>query len=104
MHYRELMASADLADDVLELIEQLARARDDAATTRTVLERRLAGASSADHRAALLERLGNVLSWQLDDSNAAAEAWLEGARLSEAGAADRRTRAAPLRTCARRPA
>ena len=87
-HYRELMQSAELADDVLDSIEQLARSEDDHKTTRAVLERRLERARGPEQRAELFERLGNLQAWQLDDAQAAAGAWLEGARLSEAAAAD----------------
>ncbi|MEP7050115.1 MAG: tetratricopeptide repeat protein [Pseudomonadota bacterium] len=81
-HYRELVQSSDLSDDVLETIEQLAREQDDGKTVRVVLERRLAHTVDAELRANLLERLGNALAWQLDDPINAARTWLEGGRLS----------------------
>lgn len=82
-HYRELLANADLADDVLATIELLAREQGDGETTRTVLERRLAATGEPRMRAALLERLGNAFAWQLGDPARAAHVWLEGARLCE---------------------
>jgi tetratricopeptide (TPR) repeat protein len=82
-HYRALLASAELADDVLATIELLAREQGDGPTTRAVLERRLSGTGEPHARAALLERLGNAFAWQLGDPTEAAAVWLEGARLSE---------------------
>ncbi|MEO8901982.1 MAG: tetratricopeptide repeat protein [Polyangiaceae bacterium] len=81
-HYRELVQSSDLSDDVLETIEQLAREQEDGKTVQAVLERRLAHTADAELRANLLERLGNALAWQLDDPVNAARIWLEGGRLS----------------------
>jgi len=83
VRYRELCEATDLADDVLESIERLAREQNDGATVRLTLERRLSRTAEAAARAALLERLGNALAWQLSDPEAAARAWLEGAELSE---------------------
>jgi len=82
-HYRELVQSSDLSDDVLETIEQLARDQSDGKTVQNVLERRLAHTSEPELRANLLERLGNALAWQLEDPVNAARTWLEGGRLSE---------------------
>ncbi len=82
-HYRELVQSSDLADDVLETVEQIAREQSDGKTVQAVLERRLAHTSDPELRANLLERLGNALAWQLDDPMRAAQIWLEGGRLSE---------------------
>jgi tetratricopeptide (TPR) repeat protein len=83
VRYRELCEATDLSDDVLESIERLARDQNDGATVRLTLERRLSRTADAAARAALLERLGNALAWQLSDPEAAARAWLEGAELSE---------------------
>ncbi len=52
-HYRELLASAELGDTVLENIELLAHANNDAEMMRTVLERRIAVASAPEDRGAL---------------------------------------------------
>ena len=82
-HYRELVQVSDLSDDVLENIEQLAREQNDGKTVQAVLERRLGHTSEPELRAGLLERLGNALSWQLEDPVNAARTWLEGGRLSE---------------------
>ncbi len=90
-HYRELLASTELDDVQLENIELLANANNDAETLRVVLERRVAAAPPED-RAALLEKLGLVLAKQLGDAEQAANAWLEGARLSEAAMDDERAR------------
>jgi tetratricopeptide (TPR) repeat protein len=81
--YRELCEETDLADDVLEAIERLARDQNDGATVRLTLERRLSRTSDPAVRAALLERLGNAFAWQLADPVGAAQAWLEGAEISE---------------------
>ena len=81
--YRELCETSDLTDDVLEAIERLARDQNDGATVRVTLERRLSRTSDPALRAALLERLGNAFAWQLADPAGAAQAWLEGAELSE---------------------
>lgn len=82
-HYRELVQVSDLADDVLETIEQLAREQNDGKTVQSVLERRLGHATEPELRATLLERLGNTLSWQLEEPARAARTWLEGGRLAE---------------------
>jgi len=82
-HYRELVQSSDLSDDVSETIEQLAREQNDGSTVRAVLERRLLHTSEPELRANLLERLGNALAWQLENASDAARIWLEGGRLSE---------------------
>jgi tetratricopeptide (TPR) repeat protein len=82
-HYRELLDNADLADDVLDVIEHLARECGDGRTARVSLERRLARTAEPSERAGLLERLGNVLAWMQEDAGGAARVWLEGARLSE---------------------
>lgn len=87
-HYREVLKSADLDEAVLESIEQLARARSDAETTRAVLERRVARATDPEEQAALFERLGDVQATQLGDDAAAVESFLAGARLCEGAAAD----------------
>ncbi|HVJ21574.1 MAG TPA: tetratricopeptide repeat protein, partial [Polyangiaceae bacterium] len=87
-HYRELLSISELSDDVLATIEQLAREQNDGATTRQVLERRLASTGEPQTRAGLLERLGNALAWQLGDNAEAARVWLDGARLSEGSARD----------------
>ncbi|HEY0468473.1 MAG TPA: tetratricopeptide repeat protein, partial [Polyangiaceae bacterium] len=94
-HYRELVQSSDLADDVSETIEQLAREQNDGKTVQAVLERRLAHTSEPELRANLLERLGNALAWQLEDPAFAARIWLEGGRLSE-GLSDNGVRAQRL--------
>ncbi|MES1178928.1 MAG: tetratricopeptide repeat protein [Myxococcales bacterium] len=96
-HYRELVQISDLSDDVLENIEQLAREQNDGKTVRAVLERRLAHTSEPELRANLLERLGNALSWQLEDPVNAARIWLEGGRISE-GLSDNGVRAQRLFT------
>jgi tetratricopeptide (TPR) repeat protein len=87
-HYRELMQTADLADEVLEAVEHLARECGDGATAREALERALSHTAEPAARGALLERLGNVLAWMLDDRATAARVWLEGARLCEAPGGD----------------
>ncbi|MES1183500.1 MAG: tetratricopeptide repeat protein [Myxococcales bacterium] len=81
--YRELCEVTDLADDVLEAIERLARDQNDGQTVRLTLERRLSRTADPGVRAALLERLGNAFAWQLSDPAGAARAWLEGAELAE---------------------
>ena len=81
--YRELCEATDLADDVLEAIERLARDQNDGATVRLTLERRLSRTADPAVRAGLLERLGNAFAWQLADPVGAAQAWLEGAEISE---------------------
>lgn len=81
--YRELCEVSDLADDVLEAIERLARDQNDGATVKLTLERRLSRTADPAQRAALLERLGNAFAWQLSDPVSAARAWLEGAELAE---------------------
>lgn len=81
--YRELCEVTDLADDVLEQIERLARDQNDGATVKLTLERRLGRTADPAQRAALLERLGNAFAWQLSDAPSAARAWLEGAELAE---------------------
>ena len=81
--YRELCEATDLADDVLEAIERLARDQNDGATVRLTLERRLSRTADPALRAALLERLGNAFAWQLSDPVGAARAWLEGAEIAE---------------------
>jgi len=96
-HYRELVQSSDLSDDVLDTIEQLAREQSDGKTVQAVLERRLAHTREPELRANLLERLGNALAWQLEDPTSAARVWLEGGRLSE-GLSDHGVRAQRLFT------
>jgi len=81
--YRELCETTDLADDVLDAIERLAREQNDGATVQLTLERRLSRTADPALRSALLERLGNALAWQLSDPPGAARAWLEGAELAE---------------------
>jgi tetratricopeptide (TPR) repeat protein len=81
--YRELCEATDLADDVLDAIERLARDQNDGATVKLTLERRLSRTADPALRAALLERLGNAYAWQLSDPPSAARAWLEGAEISE---------------------
>jgi len=81
-HYRELMQAADLSDDVLGMVEHLARECGDGETARAALERQLERTFDPSSRAVLLERLGNVLAWMLEDRPNAARIWLEGARLS----------------------
>ncbi|HKY37851.1 MAG TPA: tetratricopeptide repeat protein [Polyangiaceae bacterium] len=81
--YRELLDVTDLADDVLGVIEQLARDQNDGLTVRLTLERRLSRTADLTARAALLERLGNAYAWQLSDPTSAARAWLEGAEIAE---------------------
>src|SRR6185295_9259987 len=81
--YRELCEATDLADDVLDAIERLARDQNDGATVKLTLERRLSRTADPAVRAALLERLGNAQAWQLSNPTAAARAWLEGAEISE---------------------
>ncbi|HWP08975.1 MAG TPA: tetratricopeptide repeat protein, partial [Polyangiaceae bacterium] len=88
-HYRELMQSADLADEVLEAVEHLARECGDGPTARAALERALSHTAEPGARGALLERLGNVLAWMLEDRPTAARVWLEGARLCEGPGGDR---------------
>jgi tetratricopeptide (TPR) repeat protein len=87
-HYRELMQSADLSDEVLEAVEHLARECGDGPTARAALERALSHTAEPVARGALLERLGNVLAWMLEDRVTAARVWLEGARLCEAPGGD----------------
>jgi len=87
-HYRELMQTADLADEVLEAVEHLARECGDGATARAALERALSHTAEPAARGALLERLGNVLAWMLDDRANAARVWLDGARLCETPGGD----------------
>jgi tetratricopeptide (TPR) repeat protein len=87
-HYRELMQSADLSDEVLEAVEHLARECGDGATARVALERALSHTAEPAARGALLERLGNVLAWMLEDRATAARVWLEGARLCESPGGD----------------
>lgn len=81
--YRELCQASDLADDVLEAIERLARDHNDGATVQLTLERRLSRTADPAVRAALLERLGNAFAWQLADPVGAGRAWLEGAEIAE---------------------
>jgi len=81
-HYRELMQAADLSDDVLGMVEHLARECGDGESARAALERQLERTFDPSSRAVLLERLGNVLAWMLEDRPNAARIWLEGARLS----------------------
>ncbi|HYQ17411.1 MAG TPA: hypothetical protein VEQ58_16675, partial [Polyangiaceae bacterium] len=81
--YRELCEATDLADDVLEAIERLARDQNDGATVRLTIERRLSRTPDPAARAALLERLGHAFASQLAEPAAAARVWLEGAELSE---------------------
>ncbi len=88
-HYRELMEAADLSDDVLDMVEHLARECGDGETARAALDRRLSRNPDAPTRAVLLERLGNVLAWMLEDRPNAARTWLEGARLSLGPGGDR---------------
>jgi tetratricopeptide (TPR) repeat protein len=83
-HYRELLERSDLADDVLDAIEHLARECNDGPVARLALERRLGHAPDPALRSVLLERLGNVLSWTLNDPGSASLVWLEGARICEA--------------------
>jgi tetratricopeptide (TPR) repeat protein len=83
LRYRVLCDATDLADDVLDAVERLARDQNDGATVRLTLERRLGRTADASQRAALLERLGNVFAWQLSEPHSAARAWLEGAELAE---------------------
>ncbi len=90
-HYRELLQDAELDDAQLENIELLANANADAPTLRAVLTRRV-DVAAPEEKSALLEKLGIVLSQQLDESVPAREAWMEGATLAEAGRDDERAR------------
>lgn len=91
-HYRELLAHAEPADSVLENIELLAHANNDADTMKHVLERRIAVATAPEDRAQLLEKLGLVQAKQLADAGAAATSWLLGARAADAAGDDDRAR------------
>lgn len=88
VHYRELLDEAELPDEVLEAIEQLARARSDAETLRGVLERRVARALDPEEQAELLERLGDVLASQVGDDHGAVRAWMQSAELIASKAPD----------------
>jgi tetratricopeptide (TPR) repeat protein len=88
-HYRELLVLGEPPAEVLEAIENVARACGDGETARTVLELRLTHTAEPAARGALLERLGDVLAGMLDDRATAARIWLEGARLSETQGGDR---------------
>src|SRR6478736_1287294 len=94
-HYRELVQTSDVADDVAETIERLAGELNDAKTVQAVLERRLAHVNEPELRANLLERLGNVVAGERADRKEAARIWLEGGRLSE-GLSDQGARAQRL--------
>jgi tetratricopeptide (TPR) repeat protein len=94
-HYRELVQSSELSDEVSETIERLAREQNDGKTVQAVLERRLTHSSDPELRADLLERLGNALAQQLGNPSEAARIWLAGGRLSE-GLADNGVRAQRL--------
>lgn len=89
-HYRELLAQAELTDQDLSHIQQLASSQKDATTERDALVKRLSRATEPDAQAELLMRLGQVQAEGLADPKAAVESWLAGARLSEGAAADER--------------
>ncbi|HEY6559367.1 MAG TPA: tetratricopeptide repeat protein [Polyangiaceae bacterium] len=83
-HYRTLLAEAELGDETLARVEELAQSQHDPHTARAVLERRVILANEVEERSVLLERLGNVQAWQLADPPSAARAWRESARLVDA--------------------
>jgi tetratricopeptide (TPR) repeat protein len=93
--YTEVLATSELEDDVLARVEELAARVGNAELQRTALERRVVLAGEPADTAALLERLGNLLSSAFGDQQAAVESWMRGARLSE-GAADDDARARSL--------
>jgi tetratricopeptide (TPR) repeat protein len=65
VHYRELLASAKLSDEVLDAIERTAQAAGSAETLRDLLERRILGASDARQEVAWLEQLGDLQAARL---------------------------------------
>ncbi len=80
--YRSLLERTELDDATLARVDELARTQGDGTTMRTVLERRLARTDVPATRAGLLEQLGDVLASLEGPGEAAARAWLEGARIA----------------------
>lgn len=87
-NYTEVMGSTELDDAVLGRIEELAAGLGNMELQRTALDRRVTLAAEPADKAALLERLGDVLSGAFADRDGAVKCWMEGARLSEGVAAD----------------
>ncbi len=86
--YAPLVRDGALDDDGLAAVEELARTEGATPLVREVLERRVALATEPLVRATLLERLGTVLAERAGDPEAAAQVWLEAARLRETSAPD----------------
>ena len=81
-HYRELLASARLADDILDAIERTAQAAGDAETQRNLLERRILGANDARQEVAWLEQLGDLCATKLGNVEGAVTAFKRAADLA----------------------
>ncbi|HOU93354.1 MAG TPA: tetratricopeptide repeat protein, partial [Polyangiaceae bacterium] len=86
--YAPLVRGGALDDAGLAAVEELASTEGATPLVREVLERRVALATEPDARATLLERLGTVLEERAGDPDAAAQVWLEAARLRETSAPD----------------
>jgi tetratricopeptide (TPR) repeat protein len=84
-HYRQLMQEAELSDELLGRIEELAQQHPDPTLVREVLERRIHHATDAEARVTFYERLGRVLAVEHGDPAAAADAWAEAAHIAEQG-------------------
>ena len=84
--FRLLVQEGVLDDGKLARIEGLAAEHDDHVLLREVLARRIALSDDEDAQADLLERLGLVEAQNLARPQAAADAWMRAARLSETAA------------------
>ncbi|HEX9298044.1 MAG TPA: hypothetical protein VF881_19525, partial [Polyangiaceae bacterium] len=81
LHYRELLASATVSDEVLTTIERAAEAGKDAHTLRDVLERRIVAATDVSTQALHLQRLGDLQTEALADTPAALASWKRAVKL-----------------------
>jgi hypothetical protein len=81
-HYRELLSSARLGDDVLDAIERTALAAGSAETLRDLLERRILGATDARQEMAWLEQLGDLHAGKLGNVEGAVTAFKRAADLA----------------------
>jgi golgin subfamily B member 1 len=91
--YRALIAEADLSNEVLEGIEQLAEAEGETDLLRLAVEKRAQQASEPDDQIRAHERLGEVLVDDPGDRERAVEVWRHAARASrESGSDPERTR------------
>ena len=83
-HYRELLASANLSDEVLDAIERTAQTAGSAETLRDLLERRILGATDVRQEVTWLEQLSDLQAAKLGNVEGALTALRRAADLAGA--------------------